>query len=361
MKDRREFLKVTVATVGALTLAPMLSQASDKSDSPSKPESRTTTGAATLIDVHHHIIPAPYVQALAEAGVAGSMGLKFPDWSVEKDLDLMDQLGIQTAITSFTGPAANVPDQKDARKIARLCNDSAASMISNHPKRYGAFVTVPPLTDTDGVLNEIAYALDVLKFDGVCLMTNYKLKYLGDSTFNEIYRELNRRKAVVHIHPDDPPGVQLGMPGGLMDVPFDTTRTATNLICSGTMERYPDITFILGHGGGTLPYLAFRIGEGVPFMWKGFRENAPKGFYAYLKRFYFDTAIVGPAAFPFLWEQVGTERVLIGTDFPFAPPPVIGQCLKGIDGCGRLDDRARKAIQEANALSLLPGLNKAKQ
>ena len=126
------------------------------------------------------------------------------------------------------------------------------------------------------------------------------------------------------------------------------------------MEQYPDITFILAHGGGALPYLAFRIGEGVPFMWKGFRENAPKGFYAYLQRFYFDTAIVGPGVFPFLHSQVGTNRLLFGTDFPFAPPPVIGQCLKGIDVYDGIDGQAKKAIRETNAAGLLPRLGKAR-
>jgi predicted TIM-barrel fold metal-dependent hydrolase len=359
MKNRREFLKTATATIGALGLASTLSQASEKDASPPKHEGDIATEPGSRIDVHHHIIPVGYVDALAANGVTGSMGLRFPDWSVQKDLELMDRLGIQTAVTSLTGPAANVPDPKEARRIARLCNDFAAKMISDHPKRYGAFVTVPPLTDMEGVLGEIVYGLDTLKFDGVCLMTNYQLKYLGDSAFDEIYKELNRRKVVVHIHPDNPPCVQLSMPGGLMDVPFDTTRTATNLICSGTMERYPDITFILAHGGGTLPYLSFRIGEGVPFMWKGFRENAPKGFYAYLNWFYFDTAIVGPAIFPFLHKQVGSGRLLVGTDFPFAPPPVIGQSLKGIDAYDGIDSRARKAILETNAKSLLPRLGKA--
>lgn len=360
MKDRREFLKTTIAAVGALGLAPVLARASEQGANPAKPENKPAAEPGSRIDVHHHMVPSQYVEALATAGVTGSMGLRFPDWSVQKDLELMDRLGIQTAVTSVTGPAANVPNPKDARNVARLCNDFAAKMISDYPKRYGAFATVPPLTDTEGGLREIAYALDTLKFEGVCLMTHYKLKYLGESIFDELYKELNRRKAVVFIHPDDPPGVQLGMPGGLMDVPFDTTRTATNLICSGTMERYPDIAFILPHGGGTMPYLAFRIGEGVSFMWKGFRENAPKGFDTYLKRFYFDTAIVGPGILPFLHRQVGTERLLLGTDFPFAPPPVIERSLKGIDVYDGIDAHAKTAIRETNALALLPRLRKSR-
>jgi predicted TIM-barrel fold metal-dependent hydrolase len=310
----------------------------------------------TRIDVHHHVVPAEYVKALADAGITTSMGNRFPQWSVEKDLELMDRLGLRTAVISISAPAANVPNIKDARAIARLCNEVAARMINDHPERLGAFATLPALTDVEGALREIEYALDTLDLDGVALMTNYYLKYLGDSSFEEVYKALNRRKAVVHIHPNDPPGVQFGVSGGLMDAPFDTTRAATNLICTGTMERYPDITFILSHGGGTMPYLAFRIGEGVPFMWKGFSENAPAGFYVYLKRFYDDTAIVGPDVFPYLHTRVGTSHILIGTDFSFAPPSVIAQCLKGVDHYEGLDVQGRRAIEKKNALLLFPRL-----
>ena len=309
-----------------------------------------------IIDVHHHIAPKEYVKALADAGVTASMGNKMPDWSVEKDLEMMDKLGIGMGVTSISTPAANVRDAKAAREIARLCNEIAARMINDHPDRYGAFATVPPLSDTEGALREIEYALDTLKLDGVALMTNYDLLYLGDKRFEEIYKMLDRRGVAVHIHPSDPPGVQFGVSGGLMDAPFDTTRCVTNLICTGTMERYPNITFILSHGGGTMPYLYFRIGEGVPFMWKGFQENAPKGFYEYLKHFYYDTAIVGPDVFPFLHKQAGTARIVVGTDFSFAPPPMIAACLKGVSDFGGIDAEGIKSIEEENAAALLPRL-----
>ncbi len=309
------------------------------------------------VDVHHHIIPPEYVKMLDEAGVTDSMGNRFPEWSVQKDIELMDRLGIRKAVMSISAPAANVSCVHDARKIARRCNEIACEIINRHPGRFGAFATIPPPTDMDGALREIEYALETLKLDGIELMTNYNLKYLGDKSFEEVFKSLNLRKAVVHIHPDNPPAVQFGVSGGLMDAPFDTTRAATNLICSGTMERFPDISFILSHGGGTLPYLYFRIGEGVPFMWKGFEEKAPKGFYEYFKRFYFDTAIVGPDIFPYLYKHAGAQKILVGTDFSFAPPDIIGKCLKGIDDCDTVGPKERQYIEEKNAFALMPGLS----
>jgi predicted TIM-barrel fold metal-dependent hydrolase len=313
-------------------------------------------GVPTRIDVHHHAVPPEYLKALADAGVTASMGMRFPEWSVEKVLEMMHSNGIQTSVTSVTTPAANVKDAKAARAIARLCNEVAAKMISDHPGRFGAFATVPPLTDVEGALAEIEYALDTLKLDGVALMTNYDLRYLGDGLFEEIFRDMNRRKALVHVHPSDPPGVQFGVPGGLMDAPFDTTRAVTNLICTGTMERYPNINYILSHGGGTLPYLVHRIAEGVPFMWKGFIENAPKGFEHYLKSMYFDTALVGPHAYPTLLSMAGVSHILFGTDSPFAPSPVIMKTTKVYEAFLAADPKKRNVIEKENALLLLPRL-----
>jgi 6-methylsalicylate decarboxylase len=311
-----------------------------------------------IIDVHHHIVPPEYVKELAAAGVTASMGNRLPDWSPQKDVEVMDELNIRTGVTSITTPAANVADKRAARAIARLCNEIAGQLIRDYPGRFGAFATVPPLHDIEGSLTELEYALDTLKLDGVALMTNYNLVYLGDSAFDEVYRALNDKKAVVHIHPSDPPGVQFGVSGGMMDAPFDTTRAATNLICTGTMERYPEIKFILPHGGGTMPYLSFRIGEGVPFMWPGMRENAPKGFYEYLGRFYYDSAIVGPDVLPYLHRQVGTSQLLVGTDFSFASPPLIHKSLRGLDAYEGLGEQEKRLITCGNALALLPGLAK---
>ena len=310
------------------------------------------------VDVHHHILPPEYLEALAGLGIKRSIGVAFPTWSREKDLELMDRLGVQTAVVSFSTPAANVPGTANARCLARLCNDLIATMVKAHPDRYGAFATVPPLHDGEGVLREVDYALGTLKLDGVELTSNYDLKYLGDPAFEEVYRALNARKAVVHVHPTDPPGVQFGIPAAVMDAPFDTTRAAFSLVCSGVMERYPDITFILSHGGGTLPYLSYRLGRMAPAVWKSFKQSAPKGFDEYLGRFYYDTAIVSPDAFPYLVRQVGASHVIVGTDYPFAGSAVPAECLEGVRTREEIDDQERKLILEKNARVLFPGLGK---
>jgi 6-methylsalicylate decarboxylase len=322
----------------------------------STPGSAQTAPNEDSIDVHHHILPSDYLEALAGLGITKSIGVAFPAWSLRQDLELMDKLGVQIAIVSVSTPAANVPGIENARSLARLCNDTIAQIVEAHPDRYRAFATVPPLYDVEGAVRELEYALDVLRFDGVELMSNYALTYLGSPSFEEVYEALSARKTVVHVHPADPPGVQFGIPAAVMDAPFDTTRAAFSLICSGVMERYPDITFILSHGGGTLPYLSYRLGRMAPSTWRSFRQNAPNGFDEYLGRFYYDTAIVSPDAFPYLVRQAGVSHVVIGTDYPFAGSAVPAQCLEVVHTCEEVDEQERKSILKDNALKLFPGL-----
>ncbi len=332
-----------------------------KPDSELNPGSRAVGSKQTAliegaIDVHHHVVPAEYLEALSGLGVTSSIGVSFPAWSIEKDMELMDKLGVQVGIVSFSTPAANVPGTEHGRALARLCNELVARMVEAHPDRYGAFATMPPLIDTEGVLRELDYALDILKLDGVELMSNYGLKYLGDASFEEVYRALNARKTVVHVHPTDPPGVQFGIPAAVMDAPFDTTRAAFSLVCSGVLERHPDITFILSHGGGTLPYLSYRLGRMAPSVWKSFAEAAPKGFDEYLGHFYYDTAIVSPNALSYLVKQVGASRVMAGTDYPFAGSAVPTECLKAVRTCEEIGEEERKAVLSRNGRALFPRL-----
>jgi predicted TIM-barrel fold metal-dependent hydrolase len=285
------------------------------------------------------------------------LGVRFPEWTSEKALEMMDRHGIQTAVTSFTSPAAHVGSSRFSRRIARRCNEIAAELVHHHPRRFGAFAALPGLTDTEGVLTEIAYALDTLKLDGIGLLTNFKGKYLGDSAFEALYKDLNRRKAVVHVHPGDPPGKNpFPCSHSLLEAPFETTRAITNLIYGGMLERYPDIRFIFSHGGGTIPYLATRIEEGAR-RWRGAAENAPKGFYYYLKRLYYDTA--GAAStynLPSLRALIEPDHILFGTDYPFATTPIIAAKVDGVARFAGFNAKGKASIEEKSALALFPRL-----
>jgi predicted TIM-barrel fold metal-dependent hydrolase len=357
-ENRREFLQMTAGAAGVgLVSKPLTSMASQKEPASGKIKGKSIAGLPERIDVHHHIIPAEYVKALADRGIKASLGVKFPPWSLEKDLEVMDLTNVQGAILSISSPGAAVAGNvKASRSIARICNDIQAKLVNDYPQRYGAFATVGLLSDVEGTLKEIEYALDTLKFDGVELLTNYEGKYLGDGSFEEIYKELNRRKAVVHIHPSNPVHANpFPCTYSLMEAPFETTRAVTNLICGGTLERYPAISIILSHGGGTIPFLTNRIGLGVSAnLWPNAMENVPKGFYYHVKQLYYDTAIVGSYGLPALNELAGATHILYGSDWAFAPVDVIEECIKDFEAYQGFDAVARSAIDRKNALVLFP-------
>ena len=150
-----------------------------------------------IIDVHHHISPPAYNQELIARGINEP---PLQRWSVQKSLDDMDKAGVATAVTSITTPGVWFGDSNAARRLARKCNDYAATLGRDHPGRFGVFASLP-LPDIDGSLQEIGYAFDTLRADGVGLMTSYGDRWLGDPAFDPVMEELNRRKAVVYTHP----------------------------------------------------------------------------------------------------------------------------------------------------------------
>jgi len=212
-----------------------------------------------------------------------------------------------------------------------------------------------PLPDPQGSLREIAYCLDVLKADGIGLMTNYDDKWPGDATFAPVFEELNRRKAVVFCHPmaascckDLVPNV----PRAWAELPHETTRAILSLLVSGTLARLRNIRFIFSHAGGTIPMLAGRIVLGGGFA-GNLAEKAPHGIEYELKRLYYDIAVsANRSAMSALMNLIPTSQILFGGDYPFVP---IGATANGMTTL-ELSSADLQAIGRDNALGLLPRL-----
>lgn len=177
----------------------------------------------------------------------------------------MERTGTTKAILSLTAPGAVIADTDDKRRdLARKANEYAANLRDNDPNRWGFFAALPSLLDTQGTLDEIRYALDILNADGVTLFTRYGSgnQYLGNADFKPIWEELNTRKAVVFIHPTHPADtnrVNPLLPQPAIDYPHETTRTAVDMIITNTKRTYSDCKVILSHAGGTLPFLITRL------------------------------------------------------------------------------------------------------
>ncbi len=293
-----------------------------------------------LIDIHAHFLTQDLSRRDARGGRATDVdGYPMPDWSPDSAIALMDRWGIQTQILSISAPGIDFVRGEAARKLARTINEELAGIVARHPGRFRGFGMLP-LPDVDGALREVEHALDVLKFEGIGLYTNFGGIYPGDSRLDPLFEELNRRKAVTYVHPVAPPGFDMarfGYPAATIEYPFDTTRMITNLVSSGTMRRFPDFKMIVSHGGGTLPFLVPRIARHTARFARV--PVTPDADHADFKSFYFDvTAVSHPHAIDALLAIAPKDRLLYGSDHPFMLPSAI---TAGVDFLSELAEIRR--------------------
>jgi predicted TIM-barrel fold metal-dependent hydrolase len=308
------------------------------------------------IDVHNHCFSPESLEVWRRGAEAQGMALPHfsRDWTVARALGAMDDAGVETAIVStpLLNTALHWLDTPALRKLARATNDFGAGMVRDHPGRFGYFAFLP-MPDIDGSLSETAYALDVLKADGILLMTSYDAKWLGDPAFEPLFADLDRRGAIVYVHPLVPEcceGLLPGIPPSFIEYPHDTTRTVLSLLFAGTFVRFPSIRFIFSHGGGTIPMLADRVATLVRSLDRDVSAIAPNGIGSEFRKLYFDTANVafaGPMAA--LRSCVPDSQILFGSDYPFLS---IQENVDSLNEIG-LGEPLLEAIERGNALRLL--------
>ncbi|UTD26928.1 amidohydrolase family protein [Bradyrhizobium sp. WD16] len=348
--SRRSLLKgagAVTATLAATAALPGI--ASSQSATEQSPAAEKPT--PFRIDVHHHLVPPDYVGAIH--GKLPPLPAPSANWTLAKSLDDMDTAGVQTAMLSVTTPGLWLGDATSSARLARACNEYAAKLIGDNKGRFGSFAAVP-LPAADATLAEIAYALDTLKLDGIAVFTSYEGKWLGDAVFVPVFDELNRRKAVVCVHPTTAAccgNLIPYIPDNVIEFGTDTTRTIASLVFSGAADRWPDIKFIFSHAGGTMPFLIERF-EFLARMPQA-AKMLPNGVRAPLQRFYYDTAQASnPAAMGALRKLVQPSQIVFGTDFPFRTG---AEHVTNLAHCGfGATDLHR--IERDNALGLLPRL-----
>lgn len=325
------------------------------------------------IDVHHHFTPPAYLEFLkahhqggggVRGGAGGKLTAAYAGWTIAEDLDDMDRSGTATAILSITTPGFWFGEVNEVRRVARECNEFAAKLSSDHRGRFGSFATVPP-TDAEGALREIEYALDTLKADGIGLYSNYGDIWLGDAKLAPVHQELNRRKAVVYVHPIEGTccrNLVKDVNDTVVEYGADTTRTIASLIFSGATTRYPDITWIFSHAGGMMPFVIERFVSGtetevVPGVRTKGQGNippakVPRGVLHELRKMYYDTAqATNPVAMRALRQVVPVSQIVYGTDYWYrsAAETTRGLTTNRVFSAGEL-----RAIDRGNAERILP-------
>jgi predicted TIM-barrel fold metal-dependent hydrolase len=334
--SRREALK-RVAAMGAsaaLSARPILT-AIPRVDATPQPG---------RVDVHHHMLPPFYMDLRRADPNAGQM----PTWSPSKSLDDMEKNGVTTALLSLAVSGVSFDAGEAGRSLARKSNDFGAELVKDHPASFGLLAALP-MPDPKGSLAEMEYALDTLHADGIALLSSYGDKWLGDATYVPVFEELNRRKAVVFVHPNVPnccANLLAHVPDSSIEFLFDTTRTIESLLVNGTFSRFPNVRFIFSHGGGTMPMLANRMARTFP---KDLAAQVPNGVLYELKRQYYDIASASNStSLGALLGVVPSSQVLFGSDFPFLSCGVPAGDLQKSD----LPGDTVRAIERNNAASL---------
>jgi predicted TIM-barrel fold metal-dependent hydrolase len=285
-------------------------------------------------------------------------GLKPQPWSPESSLAFMEEAEIDIAVTSISTPGIQLQDRFASRELARKCNDFAASLVVKFPTRFGALGSVP-MPDIDDAIEEIIYALDVLKLDGVILFTNSQGIYLGDKRMKPLFRELQQRKATVFVHPNtspDPVAHALGLTDNIIDFPGDTTRAIAQLHYGGTFAETPDVKYVFSHAGGTAPYLAGRFG--IVDEMKVMGDSAATGTTAEaFRRLYWDTALAwSDPVLNTLRHIAGLDKVVFGTDFPYIRKDLAIKGKQRLSTNPDLSAEEKRGVFAGNALELFPRL-----
>jgi 6-methylsalicylate decarboxylase len=339
--DRRAFLHGAVASLGLAALV---------RENGGLAWAQDAAPGGKRIDVHHHFAPPAWV-----AEVKGKPLLQAANtrWTPAQSIEEMDRGGVSAAVIEITNPGLWFGDNAAAARVSRACNDYGAKLVQDHPTRFGLFAAMP-LPDVDATLKEIEYAYDTLKVDGIGLFTSYGDMWLGNPTFRPVMEELNRRRAVVHVHPTAANccrNLDYGAAPGSMEYGTDTTRAILGVAFNGDAGRFPGIRFIWSHAGGTAPFLAGRV-DGQS---RGAKDRMPNGFIAEARKFFYDTAgAANRGAMASLLELVSPSQILFGTDFPSGGSS--RQSAEQLRNLKMFDAAAMRGIDYENATALMPRL-----
>jgi aminocarboxymuconate-semialdehyde decarboxylase len=235
-----------------------------------------------------------------------------------------------------------------------MTNDFNANLCSKYANRFKAFANIPWFNPSNAI-KELNRAINDLGFIGIATGTFISRIPLTSPEYLPFLAEVNKKNLPIHIHPSLPIGIEVLRQyklGGLLGFLFETTMTATKMVFDGVFEKFPDIELILSHFGATIPFIFQRLDDGF----KGFpeiRENIQKLPSEYLKRFYYDTASsFTRSSFMCTYDFVGPEKVVFGTDDPYARNRLIEIKIRQLGELG-LSDEVMKKIYSENAKKVL--------
>lgn len=284
---------------------------------------------AAVIDVHSHYIGSEYVSYLERTNQGLKEGFPLPKWKLEDTLSFMRDAGIDKSVLTL-GPV-HPSLSKESSQVIRKINESMAKIREDYKDRF-YFAAELPLPDVKASLDEAVYALDYLKADGIALGSNIDGIYLGDAALDPLMSVLNERKAVVIVHPHKPYGLSDELfkttPLAMFEYPADTTRAVVNMVMRNLPARYPDIRFIIPHGGSFL-------GPTIPRMKAIYPVVKAQGLVGdididkSISSLYFDIAgVENISVLKSMLSYTTPEKIIYGSDVPYFKKDVLNKNMQ---------------------------------
>ncbi|MFG2583070.1 amidohydrolase family protein [Streptomyces malaysiensis] len=308
--------------------------------------------ASGLVDVHAHFTTRDYIETAKAAGLVEPDGMPeafWPRWTAEEHLGLMDEARIERSVLSLSSPGVHFGDDGAARSLAREVNEFCAGVVRKYPGRFGQFASLP-LPDVDGSLTELAYCFDDLGADGVALLSNLAGVRLADPRLAPVLAELDRRAAVVLLHPTTCRGheeLSSGRPQPMIEFLFETARTVVDFILSGAAERYGRIRLIVPHLGGVLPLLTERV-ELFRTISGAAADRTPVA--ELLSRFHYELAgTPSKTQITALTSIAKPDHLLYGSDYAWTPREHAIHLLHALDAVLADEHDDWRALTTANA------------
>ena len=311
----------------------------------------TVSSARPVIDVHSHYVspralataqddPDPY-GVMLKGPPGGPLALLTPGQPPVRpalgppltDLPgrLMDlsRLGVtQQVVGPWIDVAAYSATGEQGGRWSRVLNESlAADLVELAAGQRLVGSATLPIQDGARAAEELEYAVAELHFVGAMIGTNAAGRNLDDPDLAPLWAAADRLRTPIVLHPANVLAADRLMTyqfPTLLGYPFETTVAASALIFGGVLDRYPNLTPVLCHGGGALPYQIGRLTHGYHAR-PEIRMHDPAPPLDYLRRFYYDTLLFHQPALHYLIETVGADRVVLATDLPFDmgdPDPV---------------------------------------
>ncbi len=313
------------------------------------------------IDFQSHFLSPAYYEFLESEGLEKPDGFTTPDWDLETQLENMETLGIAFAFLELSSPGLYTAQKEKTLRYARRINEEAAEYVSQQPERLGFLATLPLPYMADS-MTEAVYALDTLHADGIGMLTNSGGVYLGDRRYDDLMKELDKRSALVVIHPTTPavsvPHVCEDLSIPAMEFFFETTRAFTNMVLKDTFACFPNIKWVVPHAGAFLSILADRF-ESFAVMLRMEDQDRRADLMADMRHVYYDVAgFSEKKQLELLLKNVDASHLLYGSDAPYTDIFACMRQAEALEQTEKLTHEQKRMLFTENALELMPRLKK---